>query len=174
MAGRHVVSPLASLSITEKASVLVQLRCPACELVVRPDGSFPLHLVTPINVDPWSSQSAKAKTAIRDKVTDEMRRRGLYTPYGGGPICLTVISVLSNGRRRMDVDNLVKGLLDSLQDVLYVNDSQVQCLATRRLEYAGNAGYYLVAARAVHPYDADVVFDDGTAPNILIGSRIPR
>lgn len=174
MARRGVLSPLASLSMTEKANVLAQLRCPACELLVRSDGSFPLNLITPINIDPWSSQSEKAKTEIRDRVRHEMHQRGLYSPYASGAICLTVISVLPNGRRRVDVDNLVKGLLDGLQGVLYSNDSQVQCLASRRVVYTGTVGYYLVAARAVHPYDADVVFDDGVAPNIVIGSRINR
>jgi Endodeoxyribonuclease RusA len=49
-----------------------------------------------------------------------------------------------------DADNLVKGLLDSMQGVLYLNDRLVQCLTSRRIEYAGPAGHYVVSARAGH------------------------
>lgn len=101
-----------------------------------------------------------------------MTRRGTHSPYADGPICLTVVSVVPTSRRRMDVDNLVKGLLDSLQGVMYVNDSQVQCLATRRIDYEGTKGCYLISARAVHDYGADVVLDDGESPKIVVGSRI--
>lgn len=72
----------------------------------------------------------------------------------------------------MDVDNLVKGLVDALEGVLYKNDSQIQCLTNRRVTYNGPTGYYLLRVNAVHPYEADVVYDDGEPPRILSGSRV--
>lgn len=45
--------------------------------------------------------------------------------------------------------------------MLYNNDRQIQCLSSRRVDYKGNEGYYLLRATAVQPWDADVVVDDG-------------
>ncbi len=72
----------------------------------------------------------------------------------------------------MDVDNAVKGMLDALNGVLYGDDSQIQCLTTRRIEYAGEVGYYMVAVRGVHDYLADVVADDATPALIMWGERV--
>lgn len=47
VAKRRFLSPLVSLSMTEKSGLLAQLRCPACEVVVAADGSIPLHVTTP-------------------------------------------------------------------------------------------------------------------------------
>lgn len=160
---------LASLSVTEKAGTVVQLACTACETIVHEDGSMPLNVITPIDVDPWSSQSQPDRTRIRSRVTEAMLDRGRHSPYGEGALCVTVVSVVPARRRRMDADNLVKGLLDSLQGVLYEDDRQIQCLTARRMEYSGVRGHYLVAARAVHPWNADVVFDDPTPATILSG-----
>lgn len=49
-----------------------------------------------------------------------MSQKGRHVPYPGGPPCVTVVSVVPV-RHRKDVDNLVKGLLDSLEGVLYAN-----------------------------------------------------
>jgi len=46
---------------------------------------------------------------------------------------MTVVSVVPPHQK--DVDNLVRGLLDSLQGVLYDDDKQIQCLTSRRLVY---------------------------------------
>lgn len=78
---------------------------------------------------------------------------------------------MPSGTTMKDVANLVKGLLDSMQDVLYLNDRLVQCLTSRRIEYAGPVGHYVVSARAVHPWDADVVYDHPAAPIIASGTR---
>jgi Endodeoxyribonuclease RusA len=163
-----------SLSMTEKASWMVQSRCGVCEPVVRPDGSFPLNLHTPIDIDPWSSQSEPGREAVREAVRHEMSARSLYQPYGDGPLCVSVVSVVPRAQGRKDADNLVKGLLDSLQGVLYTNDNQIQCLTSRRVTFLGPTGYYLFGISAVEPYDADVVLDDALPARILTGKRIER
>jgi hypothetical protein len=101
-----------------------------------------------------------------------MRASGWDNVYEDGPVCLQVVSVVSAARRTIDVDNIVKGLLDAMQGVLYADDSQVQCLTSRRMTYDGPTGYYLLRANAVHPFGADVVCDDGKPPIILSGQRI--
>ena len=42
---RTHIAPAASLSLTEKAWMLVQQRCKGCELVVHEDGVIPLQIV---------------------------------------------------------------------------------------------------------------------------------
>lgn len=167
LARRQTVQTLAALSLTEKASSLAQLACLACEPVVNVSGELELHLTTPIDVEPWSHQSKDVRTRIRGAVQREMRNRQRYVPHDG-PICLSVVAVVPRRAHRKDVDNLVKDLLDELQGVLFVNDEQIQCLTTRRVEYAGERGYYLVRAIAVHGFDGDVVApDDATRPLFL-------
>ena len=72
--------------------------------------------------------------------------------------------MVPKGRGSMDVDNPVKGLLDSLNGVLYDDDSRIQCLSSRRLTYSGPSGGYFIAARSMWPWDEDVVIDDGIPP----------
>ncbi len=77
-------------------------------------------------------------------------------------------------RRRADADNLAKGLLDALNDVLYVDDTQIQCLTSRRFEYRGERGFYVVTARGVFDFRDDVVHDDTHPPLMTNGRRVTR
>ena len=163
---------LASLSVPEKASRVVQAPCNSCETIVASDGSLPLSVTFPINVEPWSSQSWGERVIIRNAVTRELARSGRHKPYTNGPLCVSVVSLVPLARRQKDVDNLVKGLLDSLQGILYEDDNQIQCLTSRRLPTRGTRGNYLVSADAVHPWSSDVVYDDGRAPYIATGQRV--
>ena len=126
----------------------------------------------PIAVEPWSRQSTKPAQEIRDAVHDELTERGILRPWSESPLCLTIVSLVPSTTTRKDVDNLVKGLLDSMEGVLCPNDRLVQCLTSRRVEYAGLIGNYFVSARAVHPWNADVVHDHPAAPIIASGRRV--
>jgi hypothetical protein len=88
------------------------------------------------------------------------------------PICLSIVSVVPRQLKRKDVDNLVKGLLDAMEGVLYPNDGAVQCMTSRRMDYSGPAGHYIVSARSVLPWLADVVFDDPTPARIVSAERV--
>jgi hypothetical protein len=158
--------------MSEKAWRLAQSVCTSCEVMVGPDGKIGLSAVFPIDVEPWSRQSSKQATQIRVAVHDELAERGILRPWTKSPLCLTVVSLVPSSTSQKDVDNLVKGLLDSMQDVLYLDDRLVQCLTSRRVEYGSPVGHYVVAARAVHPWNADVVHDDPAAPVILSGKRV--
>jgi hypothetical protein len=162
---------LAHRTPAEKANTLAQTACPACEVVVDGEGRTRLHLVTPINIDPWSAQSSTAKVAIRQAVHDEMIKKSLHEPLREESLCVTVVSFLPKSRH-MDVDNLVKGLLDGMEEVLYVNDQQIQCMTSRRINTDATNGAYLLSARVVHPYEADVVCDDARPLDIRSGPRI--
>jgi hypothetical protein len=62
--------------------------------------------------------------------------------------------------------------VDALEGVLYLNDWQVQCLTSRRVFTDATDGSYLLSARVVYPYEADVVHDDARPLTILAGPRI--
>lgn len=158
------------LSMKEKAWLLAQGECTSCEIGA--EGTLPLSVTFPVDVEPWSRQAAKYARGIREAVHRELTKRGFCRPWSGTPICLTIVSLVPSATTMKDVDNLVKGLLDSMQDVLYLNDQQVQCLTSRRIEYAGPVGHYVVSARAVHPWGADVIYDDPEAPVIASGARV--
>ena len=160
------------LTMSEKAWRIAQCACTSCELIVGPDGKIGLYKIFPIDVEPWSRQSNKQATQIRDAVRHELAERGLLHPWTESQLCLTIVSLVPSTTHRKDVDNLVKGLLDSMQDVLYRDDRLVQCLTSRRVEYAGPVGHYIVAVSAVHPWNADVVHDNPAAPKILSGKRV--
>ncbi len=171
-AGDYHLRPLVALSLSEKADRLAQHWCTACEVLVRPSGEFPLFIKFPIQAMPWSAQSSPRRIEARQAVTAELRERGHFRPWAEGPICLSIVSLVPRGEAVKDADNLVKGLVDSLQGIVYKDDRQVQCLTSRRVEYAGDVGIYLVSARAVLPWDADVVHDDPTPPTVLSGRRV--
>ncbi|OPG14694.1 hypothetical protein B1L11_00610 [Microbispora sp. GKU 823] len=135
-------------------------------------GKLLLVMTFHIQVDPWSRQSSKQDRAITEAVKEQLRDRGFSGPWMNSPICLTIVSLVPRNKRVADVDNLVKGLLDSMEGVLYKNDKQVQCLTTRRIEYGGTVGMYTVRAAAVHPWQADVIYDNPADPIVLTGKRI--
>ena len=165
-----------SRAVAEKASSIVQQRCGACETMTTRDGGGGMLVSAAVDVEPWSAQSnPTANKIIKETVNAEMKKRGLLTPWTESPICMSVVSLVPKHSRTSptkDVDNLVKGLLDSLEGVLYDKDRRIQCLTSRRVDYNGNEGYYLLQARSVYPWDADVVLDDGQPIKRVSGTRI--
>lgn len=162
---------LVALSSKEKANFLAQQACGACEVVPDADGAFGRHF--PIEVDPWSAQADHVQNKhLKDAVTAMLRNHYRGTQIEGLPLCVTVVSLVPQSHRRKDGDNLVKGLLDSLESVVYANDVQIQCLTSRRVEYAGTSGLYLVQVRAVRPWGDDTVWDDPTSPIVRWGAPI--
>ena len=51
---------------------------------------------------------------------------------------MVIIKLFPATRRRYDVDNFAKSLLDSLEGIAYINDEQIMCLAISKEEvFAG-------------------------------------
>lgn len=138
------------------------------------DGAFEMYISFPIQVSPWSAQSDYARNAvIKAAVTDELSKRKTFRgPPSTSPMCIGITTLIPRAAKRKDVDNLAKGLLDSLSSVIYVDDRQIQCLTSRRIEYSGAMGLYLVAARAVRAWEEDVVWDNPDPPHVASGSPI--
>ena len=159
---------IAHADLAEKGSHMTQARCMVCEAR---GGSH--HF--PIDVDPWSQQSienrANLVTAVRNSIGTSENHQ-----LATGPLCVSVTCNIAAkpGAKRMDVDNLVKGLLDSMNGIVYADDSQIQCLTVRRLETASVKGFYHVRVTEVYPYSEDCIWDSATNPRILWGERVDR
>ncbi|MFC8385858.1 RusA family crossover junction endodeoxyribonuclease [Nocardia sp. NPDC057272] len=169
----HLESPV-SLSPLEKASRLAQHWCTACEPVMDSYGVYEMYVSFPIQVGPWSAQSDyKRNAVIKAAVAAELSQRTTFSgPPSARPMCVGITALVPRSAARKDVDNLAKGLLDSLNAVVYVDDRQIQCLTSRRIEYCGVTGLYLVAARAVRAWEEDVAWDSPDPPIVVSGSRI--
>ncbi|MBB4856680.1 Holliday junction resolvase RusA-like endonuclease [Mycobacteroides chelonae] len=157
------------LNMLRKASTLSQMGCQVCRIQIEPDGIFPLHVQFYVDFKPWSAQSRKDKAHLKQAVIDKLREMNQFKkpevfPWAGGPVCVTVISVVPRRAKIKDVDNLVKGLLDTMSGIVYSDDSLIQCLTSRRLEYAGDVGFYFVSVRAVEKWDSDIIFDSPKPP----------
>ncbi|WP_299055100.1 RusA family crossover junction endodeoxyribonuclease [uncultured Nocardioides sp.] len=158
---------------SEKSLTLTPFTCRCCEEVETSPGVPLLSMQASINVEPWTAQSTRDRQTNKSAVAQGLAERNWHRPVADQQLCLTILSIVPRSRGHMDVDNLVKGLLDSLVGMLYADDYQVQCLTTRRLLTAGPSGSYRLSARVVHPYDADVIHEDGESIRNLF-PRIDR
>lgn len=164
--------PAISLTQIEKVNFVSQNACSTCEPIVSEDGSMPLNIHFPINVDPWSAQANKKRSkALKEAVCSQLSRWNYLTPWPNS-ICLSIVSVVPRTQPRKDVDNVAKGIIDTLQGHIFTNDRNVQCLISRIFRYRGPTGYYSIHAKAVHPWEADTIYDAETGPQILSGRRI--
>lgn len=170
----RVLRHLVAVDIASKASSAVQLACLLCEIDSDSSSSPAVNIFLPVRVMPWSAQSSSENNKVlKAKVTADLKAKGMVKGIAGSrPICVSISSVVPPKQRKKDVDNLVKGLLDSLTSVLYEDDRHVQCLTTRRFEYSGTEGFYLVRARTVRPWDADVVSPGSTRDPLFPGQNL--
>lgn len=150
-------------TLREKAGLVVQQACGACERL-----PYAPVFNRVVWHEPWSHQtdqarSNKIKQQIQQKLTPTASEWAAHVDL---PVCLSVVAIQSEKTKAKDADNVVKGLLDALEKVLYANDRQVQCLTSRRFQTAAPFGYYLVNATFVRPWMADVVLDDPREPTI--------
>jgi hypothetical protein len=162
------------MDIPHKVRTLAEIGCNACEVVKNDDGTFPLYVASkPIQLPPWTRQSIPKQNTIIVEAMRQQLHKYSVKPWNG-PTCITIAAIEPRTAKMKikDVDNLVKGLLDGLEGILYTDDKLVQCLTSRRFEYSGSTGYYLVSARAVRPWENDVVYDNPHDPIILSGKVV--
>jgi hypothetical protein len=161
----------ASLSTKTKASSMAMRRCSVC----RPLSNLPGTHSFPIDIDPWSAQSSpEHNTRIKPLIRHELQQRASFKSPKAGPFCVKVVAVVPKAKRLMDADNLCKGLLDSLSEVVYEDDRDIQCVMSQRLLWNGavGTGYYIVGVTQVEGFDEDVIWDDPGPPKMAIGYRI--
>ena len=173
---KRVIAPRLAPFLASKAHVVAQATCATCDNFEDANGeSLGIDLI--VDVNPWSAQSnKKANKIIKAAVREELAKKSYLQPWTASRICLRITSLVPpyGWRSKVkDADNLVKGILDALHGAIFENDRQIQCLTSRRIEYAGLEGYYMIRARSVYPWDADVVDpSDATRLRNLSGERI--
>lgn len=166
------IKPPVTDSLTAKAIFLNQAHCCTCEILSDPNGKSICCIQFPIQVGPWSAQSSRSNKEIKKAVNEELKSRQWISPVSNLPFCIGIVALLPRSSRRKDCDNLAKGILDAMEGIVYVNDSQIQCLTVRRLEYSGSVGIYLIRADAVEEWGCDVINDSSVAPTVLAGRPI--
>ncbi|WP_134774139.1 RusA family crossover junction endodeoxyribonuclease [Ornithinimicrobium flavum] len=138
-----------------KATWLAERPCTTCDF--DPSG-LPVSVQLPI--DPFTAQTDAG--ALRERKS--RIRSGLASMYPSNcswpactQVCLRVVCVLGAKNRDKDADNLVKGILDSLQSVIYENDASISHMEVFKLSTQAPRGFYLVSARPVEPLTNDVL-----------------
>ncbi len=131
-----------SPDLASKASILSQFHCPLCY------GEAPIVTIN-IRIPPISLQSSDSQTNEAFKRAIKYRLSHTHN-YGNQRLCVHVVFVLRNKRHRMDVDNMAKGFLDTLQGVLYDNDNQIDHLNLHKLMWEGDEEHIRVNIRETH------------------------
>jgi hypothetical protein len=152
--------PLIHGETAEKVTWLQQAGCLSC----LPDpGSRASAVYFGLRTRPFSAQSMTATDlkTLKERISLSMNGRLAFSgDWSEAAVCFNVVAVVGADARQKDVDNMAKGLLDSLQGHLYLNDSQIAHLSVSRLRHAGDDGFYLMAARPVLDPLADVIDRD--------------
>ena len=104
---------------------------------------------------------------MKQDVKDALGDRSRFGPPKDGPLCVSVAAVLPKRRNRIDADDVVKGLLDSLAETVYENDRDIQCLTSRVIRNVNESGHYLVSITQVEPWEADVIWPNNPAPQLF-------
>lgn len=147
---RSMLHPRAS----DKANSITQLPCLSCS-TAEPFGQ---RIDFTVRVRPFSMQSDPSIGGqLKARIQADLQTRSVTTPRWAGAICLRIMTLYGSRDRDKDVDNSVKGLVDAMQDAVYVNDSQVQHLSSHKLRHEGVDRFYRITASQVHPSAADVV-----------------
>lgn len=71
---------------------------------------------------------SKERKELSAKLLAGRQRNGLYAPYDGDLSVRVCFFYKPHGRRKVDLDNLCKAILDSGNNVLWIDDSQIQHL----------------------------------------------
>lgn len=172
---RRASAPLVHPDLASKISWLSQAPCPTCLYDMT---AKPLSANFGVYVRPFSAQSIKGAGKlgrIKDAIRSDLQRRGTgwFDPntFEHGNFCVNVVAVLPKAAKIMDPDNMIKGLLDSMQGAIYENDRQVQHVASHRVIHGGTISYYSVDVTPVTDISADVV-DDVLRIKLLGGTEI--
>lgn len=72
--------------------------------------------------------STQERKELSAKMLVERQRRGLFAPYKGDLSVGVSFYYLAHGRRKMDLDNMIKACLDSGNGILWEDDSNIQHL----------------------------------------------
>jgi Holliday junction resolvase RusA-like endonuclease len=130
---RSRLVPAFSATLSQKVSQLAQFHCPLCSHT--PTG-IPSSTI-PIRIPPISKQSAaqargKVK-AFEAAIAHRFKGRAPHLP-ASARVCLLIVFVVSRKRRKRDLDNMAKAVVDALKNVLFGDDRGIDHLNLLRIE----------------------------------------
>jgi Holliday junction resolvase RusA-like endonuclease len=128
---RPTLRRVMSSNISWKANHLMTRPCRQCDMYSQvPFMAFVLK------IPPQSRQASDTamRHAFDEAIAADLRSKDFdFSDFVTEYLCVAITFVVANGRRRSDVDNLAKNLLDGLQDFAYKNDRQIDHLDLLRL-----------------------------------------
>lgn len=154
---QQVSLPRVHVSAAAKSAWLQQAPCITC---------LPIENITPLKISfgvrtrPFSAQSLTSGDLkkLKAKISESLEGRfNDLQSWKGLPLCVRVVAVVAKSDPPKDVDNMVKGLLDSLQEYAYDNDRVIAHLSTERFRHSGNDGWYALSISPVQDPLMDVV-----------------
>jgi Holliday junction resolvase RusA-like endonuclease len=130
-----VLSKSAHITLSDKANWLSQQHCRVC------NPTFPISVI-PIRIRPesWQALESVNKSAFKSAIQHRLTSGHTYTTQTGR-ICLSFLFVCSSNRRRRDLDNMAKLLMDSVKGLVMEDDTNVDHLNLMRLTHEGEEEY---------------------------------
>ena len=128
---RPILRRVMSSNITRKVEHVMLRQCRLCDMYSQVD-----YIAFFLRVPPSSHQASDTaiRRAFKRAITADLERKNFdFSEFAQQRLCVAVTFVVANGRRRADVDNLAKNLLDALQSFAYDNDRQIDHLDLVRL-----------------------------------------
>ena len=146
-------------TLAHKAAWLQSQECQVCDVHLGPG----ITVKFGIRISPFSAQTHRNGVLQQRKrgVHEQIKaRRVVQQPWPAHvAVCMQVTALVQRSTRVKDVDNMVKGILDALQGVLYENDSTIQHLNVIRLTHDLDEGFYLLHARPARQLSDDIIDD---------------
>lgn len=143
-------------SLSAKASGLAQFHCPLCS---GKGDEGPVWTI-PIRCPPISKQAAQARgkaaafeRAIASRLTN-------YGPWLGSTdsVCLLIVFVVHPTVKRKDIDNMAKAVVDSVKNILFGDDRQIDHLNLIRLKATEEEYIYINLRKSYINDHSDVLF----------------
>jgi len=130
-----VLSISAHITLSDKASWLSQQHCRVC------NPTFPISIIS-LRIRPgsWQALNAINKSAFKNAIQHRFSS-GHTSEVQAGRICLTFLFICSSKRKRRDLDNMAKLLMDSIKGVVMEDDTNVDHLNLMRLTHEGDEEY---------------------------------
>lgn len=145
-------------SIDRKLDKLSQLRCTLCT----GDYSYPIKRI-PFAIIPKSKQATnpKIKKEFEDSIKNYLKKTEQTVDYSKEDnLCVLIIFVLGKKDRDKDLDNMSKAFLDSLNNILFPDDSKIIHLNLIKIkdETMENGEIYLNVRKSNFELNKDVIF----------------
>jgi Holliday junction resolvase RusA-like endonuclease len=130
-----VFSRSAHITLSDKASWLSQQHCRVC------NPTFPISVIyIRIRPESWQALESIDKSAFKRAIQHRLTSGHAY-PAQAGRVCLSFLFVCSSSRRRRDLDNMAKLLMDSIKGLVMGDDTNVDHLNLIRLTHEGDEEY---------------------------------